>query len=345
MTDKSLMKYLKITNSDKMTLNDQAFVFATLVDLMEMGISIRKSVEFIKIMRPSIGKPMTKVIEELRLGKSFSTAFRPYVSTNTYYQLEIADQHGGLVQTLASIAKIFASQNQQRKKLRSLIQYPIFLLAFLGFMMLGMRIYIMPELASWNTGTQSFRSQFIKIGIAIIVIGMIGVGIYQWMRFKQTSITNQVNLLCRLPLFGPLYRTYCHYYLTANLAFFVGSGMSVGSICKYLTRLDSQSLLFQIGRKVENSLASGQAVSKVIDNAVYLPTELNLLIQKGSKKATLSKEVYALSMIKYKVLVQKIERLIVIVQPILFGVIGLVIVVMYLNLLMPMYNSMKEVSR
>ncbi|WP_410889090.1 hypothetical protein [Pediococcus pentosaceus] len=50
-------------------------------------------------------------------------------------------------------------------------------------------------------------------------------------------------------------------------------------------------------------------------------------------------------MIKYKTLIQKIERMILIVQPILFGIIGIVIVLMYMNLLMPMYNSMKEVSK
>lgn len=50
-------------------------------------------------------------------------------------------------------------------------------------------------------------------------------------------------------------------------------------------------------------------------------------------------------MIKYKTLIQKIERMILIVQPILFGIIGIVIVLMYMSLLMPMYNSMKEVSK
>lgn len=49
-------------------------------------------------------------------------------------------------------------------------------------------------------------------------------------------------------------------------------------------------------------------------------------------------------MMKYKNLISRIERLILVVQPILFGIIGIVIVIMYWNLLMPMYNSIKEVS-
>ncbi|WWL93394.1 hypothetical protein V6R94_06820 [Pediococcus acidilactici] len=51
-----------------------------------------------------------------------------------------------------------------------------------------------------------------------------------------------------------------------------------------------------------------------------------------------------MSMMKYKSLISRIERLILVVQPILFGIIGIVIVIMYWNLLMPMYNSIKEVS-
>jgi competence protein ComGB len=343
--DKLLRKYLKTSNSDKIQLSDQAFVFSTMVDLLKMGVSIRKSVEFIRIMRPAIDTPMGQVIDQLQRGKSFSTAFRPYVSTNVYYQLEIADQHGGLEQTLGSISQIFTSQSQQRKKLKSLVQYPVFLMAFLGLMMIGMRLYIMPELADWNTGTKSVQSQMIKYGL---VIGSFGIGIgliHLWMKFKQKSMANQVALLCRIPVFGKLYQTYCHYYLSANLSFFIASGMSIGSICKYLTRLDSQSLLYQIGKRVETNIANGQEISRVIKNSAYLPAELNLLIQKGSKKETLSKEVHALAMIKYKTLIQKIERMILIVQPILFGVIGIIIVLMYMHLLMPMYNSMKEVSK
>lgn len=337
-------KYIRTTSTGKIPLADQAFIFSTMVDLLKMGISLRKSVDFIRIMRPSIAKPMQNVIEQLQRGQSFSAAFQPYVSTNIYYQLAIADQHGGLVRTLNTIAQIFTSQEQQRKKLRSVIQYPLFLLLFLGLMMVGMRIYIMPELADWNRGTKSWDSQLIKAGwVAVFLVALAALGYYFW-KFKRSSITNQVNLLCRLPIIGPLYQNYCHYYLLANLSFLIANGMSVGSICKYLNQLDSKSLLHQIGRKVEHSIANGRQVDQIIQKAVYLPTELSLLIQKGSQKDALATEIYALSMMKYKSLIIRIERLILVVQPILFGIIGIVIVIMYWNLLMPMYNSIKEVS-
>lgn len=338
------MTFLKNINSDKITLKDQTFIFKTMVDLMGMGISIRKSVEFIRVMKPEIALQMNNVIERLRKGYSFSTAFKPYVSTNIYYQLEIADRHGGLVRTLDSISKIFSSQCEQKRKIKALVQYPIFLMIFLGVMMIGMRLYIMPELSNWNAGTSTFQSQILKI----IMLAIVGIGILvlvkQWMNFKKKSITNQVILLCRIPIFGSLYKTYCHYYLSANLSFLIGSGMSVGSICKYLVQLDSTSLLFQIGKKIEKGMMEGQGVDEIISKAVFLPDELAILIQKGSQKETLSKEINALAIIKYKTLVQKMEKLVLVIQPILFGIVGLIIVLMYLNLLMPMYNSMKEVA-
>lgn len=338
------MKYSRTTNTGKISLADQAFIFSTMVDLLKMGISLRKSVDFVRIMRPSVAQPMQNVVDRLQRGQSFSAAFQPYVSRNIYYQLAIADQHGGLVRTLSTIAQIFSSQEQQRKKLRSVIQYPLFLLLFLGLMMVGMRIYIMPELADWNRETRSWDSQLVKVGWAtVFLIGITALGYYCW-KFRRSSITNQVNLLCRLPIIGPIYQNYCHYYLLANLSFLIANGMSVGSICKYLGQLDSKSLLHQIGKKVEHNIASGRQVEQIIQKAVYLPTELSLLVQKGSQKDTLATEIYALSMMKYKTLINRIERLILVVQPILFGIIGVVIVIMCWNLLMPMYNSIKEVS-
>lgn len=108
-------KYIRTTSTGKIPLADQAFIFSTMVDLLKMGISLRKSVDFIRIMRPSITKPMQNVIEQLQRGQSFSAAFQPYVSTNIYYQLAIADQHGGLVRTLNTIAKFSPVRNGNEK--------------------------------------------------------------------------------------------------------------------------------------------------------------------------------------------------------------------------------------
>lgn len=108
-------KYIRTTSTGKIPLADQAFIFSTMVDLLKMGISLRKSVDFIRIMRPSIAKPMQNVIEQLQRGQSFSAAFQPYVSTNIYYQLAIADQHGGLVRTLNTIAQISPVRNSNEK--------------------------------------------------------------------------------------------------------------------------------------------------------------------------------------------------------------------------------------
>lgn len=341
---KSRLKLSKSFNTDKITLKDQAFIFSTIVDLTDMGVSIQKSVEFIRVMKPKIKNQMDVVIKKLQEGKSFSEAFRPYVSTDVYYQLKIADYHGGLRRTLESISKVFNSRYEQRRKIKSLIQYPIFLMMFLGVMLIGMRIYIMPELANWDTGTASFRSKLIKIILIAIFLLSVLTALKLLLDFKKKTITNQIVLLCRLPVFGKLYKTYCHYYLTSNLALFVRSGMSIGSICNYMTHLDRESLLYQIGKRIEKGITDGQDVHKMILNAVFLPDELVFLIKKVSNRETLSEEINALSTLKYRNLVQAMERLVLIIQPILFGIVGIVIILMYISILTPMYSSMKEVS-
>ena len=337
-------QFIKNINTDKISLSNQTYIFVNLSDLLKMGVSVRKSLEFLQIMNPKITGQLGIVIKGLNDGLKFEEAFKPFISTDVYYQIQIANQHGSLQETLESIGKIFASRNQQMKKLKALVQYPIFLLIFLAVMMIGMKCFIMPELGSWDFNTATWQSRLIKAVIGLLSIIFVGLSYVGWRKFKQKTATNKVLLICRLPIIGQIYQLYCQYYLTTNLALLVKSGMQLGSITNYLVSLQKDSLLYHIGQKIQNHIKKGNALADFIQKGALIPNELELLLQKGSDQVTLAKEINALAQMKYKALISKMERLILVVQPILFGVVGVSIVLMYLNLLMPMYNSMKEVT-
>lgn len=103
------------------------------------------------------------------------------------------------------------------------------------------------------------------------------------------------------------------------------------------------SLQQYVGTKVGKQLAKGMSPEEIIKNEQFLPNEILLLLKAGSKREDLSKRFLLLGRSLFNDLAQKIEKLIVNVQPVCFILIGLCIIGLYLKLLLPMYAMMQEI--
>jgi competence protein ComGB len=66
-------------------------------------------------------------------------------------------------------------------------------------------------------------------------------------------------------------------------------------------------------------------------------------MNKGETVEELGKQLTIFSSLIFSRLIKKIEQLLVLVQPILFGIIAVVIVMMYLSIMLPIYQSMKGI--
>ncbi len=75
----------------------------------------------------------------------------------------------------------------------------------------------------------------------------------------------------------------------------------------------------------------------------FIPRQLLVFLQKGSTNRQLARELSAFSTLQYRDLVRRTERGLALVQPILLGVVALLIVGAYLSLLLPMYQNLQGV--
>ena len=123
----------------------------------------------------------------------------------------------------------------------------------------------------------------------------------------------------------------------------LASGFSLQKICEYAENQEQGSLQQFIGKKIASQLNSGKKLADIIVQEYFLPDELLLLLQVGSKKADLSQRCLLLGRTLFSDLTSDIEKLIVNVQPFCFILIGLCIIGMYLKLLLPMYAMMQNI--
>ncbi|AEV95038.1 competence type IV pilus assembly protein ComGB [Pediococcus claussenii] len=343
---KLLKKYSKnLSSANRLTIQQQSFLFTTLSDLLDMGFSIKKSLEFIQIMQKQNQEIINKIIARLNKGCDFANAIRPFISKDVFYQVHIASKHGEVISTVRTLGSVFSERQANRKKIMTLLHYPIMLLVFLIVMLIGMKILLFPELNSMGQTETVLQEKLLRAMLAVLVILICSLIILKIKKFRGKSIEYRINILCKLPIVGKIIQTYCHYYISFNLAFLVAGGLTMTKIVDYFEHFDKDSLLHQVGKNIHMALSKGGKIEDVIEKTSYLPTELNLIFNKGGTIKTISDELKTFSKIKYQNLTKQLEHLITLIQPIMFGVLGLIIVLMYLSILMPMYGSMKGIMK
>ena len=156
---------------------------------------------------------------------------------------------------------------------------------------------------------------------------------------KQETITRH-HWYSQLLIIGKIYRQYSYYYLSFNLSLLLKSGLDLKQICSFLNEFDKQSLLYQLGQQLRELLNAGSMPDELVKKYPFIPPELKLFLNKGETLENISNELAVYSEVSYRKLLKLIDKLIELVQPILFIVIAIIIVGTYLTILLPIYKTL-----
>ena len=80
---------------------------------------------------------------------------KKYSKESIDFAITTLEKQGNLTKTLSEVGKILTAREQQRKKLFSLLQYPLILLGMLGVVICGLILFVFPELKVWQGERQT----------------------------------------------------------------------------------------------------------------------------------------------------------------------------------------------
>lgn len=102
-------------------------------------------------------------------------------------------------------------------------------------------------------------------------------------------------------------------------------------------------MIFELGAELDRHLKQGKQIENFINKYSFIPSELTIFINKGQTDQQISKDLLIYSQTMYQRLLRKIDKLINMIQPILFLIIALIILAVYLSILLPMYYGIGEI--
>lgn len=321
-----------------MPFKKQRKVIQLFNNLFESGFNLTEIVSFLRRSQLLLDIYVERMQESLLNGASLATMMADLgFSDNIVTQIALADVHGNSQKSLLRIESYLSSMTVVRKKLIEVATYPLILLLFLILIMLGLKNYLLPQLESQNVATQIITHFPTIFLLSIFSIGVLLVCVtFYARRLSQIDLYSRIS---RIPLVGNYVRLYLTAYYAREWGNLIGQGIELMAIVGIMQK--QKSLLFQeIGKDMEEALLSGQAFHQKVLGYPFFLRELSLMIEYGEVKSKLGRELDIYAEETWQSFFGKLTQATQLIQPLVFVFVVLIIVLIYVAMLLPMYQNM-----
>jgi competence protein len=322
---------------DKLTGREQLEFLEYLAMSLKNGLSLAESLQVMPALWSKKQRLLRKLTYLMEQGVNFSQILRQMGFGKTIAsQVDWAMMQGNLNECLNQLVIINRLKEEQLKKLKAELSYPITLFVLMIFMLLFMQNFLNGQLGQ-EDGTAN-----LVFAILIVVASVLSAGVTRIVILLKRQDYKALKALLRYPIVGKITQLYVFYMISSEFGMMLGAGFSFPEICKLFTNQEDGSLQEQLGRKMLKQFEAGKSIGDIIRGEAFLPDNLLLFIETGAERKELGLKCTILANGFFRDLTQGLERLIVNVQPICFIFIGICIIGMYLKMLMPMYALMQS---
>lgn len=342
-------------NKKKWRLHEQALFMKRLGELLEKGYSLLHALEFLQLyLQTEKQKQLHIVIEELRKGRSLHDVFQQLsFHADLLSYLFYAEKHGDITFALGQGSLLLEKKDKRHKDVMKVLRYPLFLSVFLLTILLVFNLVLLPQFSTLYKSLHTTNSSFTDNILAFIellpyVIGgvliLICIGALSYIFYvKRLHPVKRMKLFIRCPLINSFFRLTNSHYFAAQLSSLLQGGLSVREALTLMSEQTHQPFFRYEAIHIKDLLTKGERLDHIIMNCRYYERELSFVITHGQANGSLAAELGDYSEMIIGKTEEKMNRILFVVQPLLFACIGLTVVLMYLAMIMPMFQMMNSI--
>ena len=297
--------------------------------LMKAGFNLSDVFAYLQVSLPKHTAIWQGIENELANGMAFSDAVaRQDLAPILFQQLQLAQVHGDLAKALTIAADYLHLRVRNRQRIVQLLVYPCLLLAMLVVLQIVVVFGVLPALSLPQSNLVAL--QLIGLGV-VTVIGLLG-----YCYWHRLSPLKRLLVLQKVPGMRQLLRTYYQFQFTAGAAQFLLAGADIANFCQHLATLDGP--MGKLGARIQTKVQQGYELSVALQEPL-IPAEVARLLTMGQSHHLVATGLQLFGEQLFSRLQQQLERLVSLVQPFLFLIIGGEILLVYLQILLPLYQS------
>ncbi|QHZ47650.1 competence type IV pilus assembly protein ComGB [Bacillus sp. NSP9.1] len=263
-----------------------------------------------------------------------------------------AEQHGNLPFAFCQSGELLHRKIGQAEKIKKAAKYPLFLILTVCLISYILKSAILPQFSAIYDSMnieRTFLTSFIFLffdsftWLFILMLLLVAVlAVYYVCRFRHKPPEARMLLFIKIPLLGRILKLFNSYFFSLQLSNLLKSGLS---IYESLKAFESQPFLpfYQHEAKcLIKRLKQGEAIDEMIAGRPYYEKDLSKAIVHGQLNGHLHRELYSYSQFLLDRLEKKAAKWAGMIQPMIYGLTALMILILYLSMLLPMYQMMNQ---
>lgn len=323
-------------------------------NMVRAGLPMMESVE--GIQKSTGSKALVKVLrtvrEDLDKGSVLSTAFSHHPEVfNEYYvsMVRVGEESGRMEESFQSLYKQIEFDREMRKKIKSALRYPSFVMIAITIAITILMIFVIPVFAKVYAnmhvqlplltriliGTSDFMVQFwwvilLALGLAYYLFHVwvtSPTGKYAWDKFKL-----------KLPIIGKILvkatiARFCRSFATASK-----SGVPIMQVFQLVARVVDNAFYEERILQMRKGVERGESLSRVARTAgIFAPMELQM-IAVGEDTGEVDTMVEQIAVMYQDDVEYEVGKLSEAIEPLLLAVMGVLVGILLLGIFLPLWD-------
>jgi type IV pilus assembly protein PilC len=353
----SIDKYVNVGGLfDHVSLKDIVNISKQMSALLEAGVSVVKALQLISedIKKPHLKKVFEIIIQDVKSGKSISTAFGRHkdIFSDFYINLvKSGEESGKMAQAFSYLSDYMDRNYALMVKVRNAMIYPGFVIATFFIVMILVFTMVIPRLAEIlndsNVELPALTQAVLAISNFLINYGVyFGVFlamiiIYAFMTMRNTQGWNILfdTLKIKFPIIRNIFKTLYVTRIADNIQTLLTSGVSITKAIQITGDVVGNVYYKQVLDQALVDVKGGMPIStSFAKHKELIPSTLSQMLKIGEETGEIGKLMGNIAKYYQRELNTTIDTMVGLIEPLMIVLLGLGVGVLLVSVLMPIYN-------
>ncbi|MCO0831815.1 type II secretion system F family protein [Fructobacillus sp. W13] len=332
-------------NKQLLSKADQVVFLKELAELGQAGYSLNQSLGILVDAHHSWQFKLKAVQEELASGVTISDSLGPLFDPGIRIYLHLAQEQGRFSQTVQHLADKMQLMMDYQRQLKAALTYPALLLVVLFAMVYGLETTLYPVFSTL-TGALGHGEGNVALFALHLILGLVlflsGFGCLVYVVLMNKRPLKRCRLLSNIPFLSSLSKTLISGLVAEQLALLLAAGLTLPAIVSTFCQKEKgkTSLALELAEDLKRYLDRGEDVSSWVGKQSFLNPTLGAYLSRGFESTLLATYLSYFAKHEFMSFDRRIKRVFSWIQPILFTVVGVAIVLLYLAMLLPLYQNL-----
>ena len=342
----------KIKN--RIPLSNLVFFTRQLATMFSAGLTLERAIQSLSVeeKHKKFKKILITVGDNIRKGMNLSESLtrHPGVFNNLFVALTKAGEvSGNLNEILDQLASYLENLDDTRRKVKSAMNYPIFMVIFLGVMLSAMFLWIIPKfsdvyaqlaanLPSATKKLMAFSSWFSQnAGIMTFIFFTLMFVLWLISKTQRGGFILDATKL-KLPVFGNLINQSILNKFSKTFGILLGAGVPVLESTALLKKVVENKVYAKAIDDASDYIRDGYNISTALRRTEVFPPILLQLISTGEDTGELDDLLDRAADYYHKQVNALVERMTTLIEPLLILLVGAVIALMVVLTYLPVFH-------